>query len=98
MIQETLIRTGLPVQYQKLDSVVDPPYLVYVGSGQEIFEADNTLYWRENIYRVEYYFIQKNEELENTIEEILLQDGYIFTKSEDIYIEDEEISVIYYYL
>ena len=59
-------------------------------------EADNTLYWRENTYQVEYYFATKNEENEEAIEEALLRDGYLFEKSEDVPIEDEDIFVIYY--
>ena len=69
---------------------------VYIGSGQENMKADDTLYWRENTYQVEYYFTTKNESQEKAIEDILLQDGYIFSKSEDVYIEEEDIFVIYY--
>ena len=72
--------------------------LLYACWGQNNLPADNTLYWRENTYQVEYYFKTKDESKEAEIEEILLADGYNFEKSEDIYIEEEGLFVIYYYI
>ena len=97
-ITETLQRLNIPVAYSHFQKPVEPPYLVYIGNGQDNFKADNTLHWRENNYQLELYFKQKNEALENAVEETLLADGYIFSKSEDIYIEDEGLFLIYYYV
>ena len=96
MIFTTLQKTKLPCAYSHFSKPVEPPYLVYLGSGQNNLPADNTLHWKEDTYQVEYYFKEKNEAKEAEIEEILLADGYIFTKSEDIYIESEGLFVIYY--
>lgn len=96
MIYTTLQKTNLPCAYSHFDKPVEPPFLVYIGSGQDTLPADNTLYWRENTYRVEYYFKTKNEANEKAIEDILLADGYLFEKSEDTYIESEGLFVIYY--
>ena len=71
---------------------------MYIGTGQETFEADNTHYYRRNTYQVEYYFTTKNESNESAIEEALLGAGYLYDKSEDVYIEDEGVFVIYYYI
>jgi hypothetical protein len=71
---------------------------VYIGNGQETMQADNTHYWRENSYQVEYYFTEKNEANEDAIEDALLGSGYLYDKSEDIYIEDQGVFVIYYYI
>lgn len=98
MIGDTLKKTGLPCAYSHFRSPVKPPYLVYIGSGMDSMTGDNTLYWRENTYQVEFYFKEKNEAQEKAIEEILLEDGFIFEKSEDIYLEDEDVFMIYYYL
>lgn len=59
-------------------------------------DADNTHYWRDNRYQVEYYFTEKNEANETAIEDALLENGYNYTKSEDTYIEAEGVFVIYY--
>ena len=95
-IYEVLQSTGLPCAYSHFKTKQDPPYVVYIGGGQDTMEADNTIYWRENTYQVEYYFATKNEANESAIEDALLSAGYIYTKSEDIYIEEQGVFVIYY--
>ena len=96
---QTLQTIGLPCSYAfhiDKDTPLEPPYLVYIGDGQDTFDADNTHYYRKNRYQVEYYFTQKNEEIEAVIEEALLDEGFLYEKSEDVYIEDENVFVIYY--
>ncbi len=98
MIYATLQKTKLPCAYSHFVEKVDLPYIVYIGSGQDTFGADNTWAYRNNKYQVEYYFREKNEATETAIEDILLADGYNYEKSEDVYIDDEGIFVIYYYI
>lgn len=95
-IFQTLQSTGLPCAYSHFKKKQSPPYIVYIGSGQDTFEADNTHYWKRNSYQVEYYFTTKNESNEASIEDALLGAGYLYEKSEDVYIEDEGVFVIYY--
>ena len=95
-IFSTLQGTGLPCAYSHFKTPQQPPYIVYIGSGQDVMEADNTHYWRENKYQVEYYFTAKNESNEASIESALLEAGYLYDKSDDIYIEDQGVFVIYY--
>lgn len=97
-IFETLQSTGLPCAYSHFKTAQEPPYLVYIGNGQNVMDADNTHYWRNNRYQVEYYFTTKNETNETAIEDALLAQGYLYDKSEDIYIEDEGVFLIYYYI
>lgn len=89
----------LPVAYSHFaekNSPSEPPYLVYIGSGQDTFQADNTHYYKENRYQIEYYFTEKDERQEAEIEQVLLDNGFLYDKSEDVYIEDEGVFVIYY--
>jgi len=95
-IYQVLQSTGLPCAYSHFKDPVEPPYLVYIGDGQDTMDADNTHYWRENRYQIEYYFTEKKQANETAIEDALLANGYIYTKSEDVYIEDEGVFVIYY--
>ena len=83
-IYQTLQSTGLPCAYSHFKTAQDPPYIVYIGSGQDVLNADNTHYWRRNTYQVEYYFTTKNESNEAAIEDALLENGFIYEKSEDI--------------
>lgn len=95
-IYATLQGTGLPCAYSHFKTPQEPPYLVYLGSGQDVLEADNTHYWKNNRYQIEYYFTEKNEANEAAIEEVLLDNGLLYDKSEDVFIEDEGVFVIYY--
>ena len=97
-IYEVLQSTGLPCAYSHFKKAQSPPYIVYIGNGQDVFEADNTHYWRQNTYQVEYYFTTKNESNEASIESALLEAGYLYDKSEDIYLEDQGVFLIYYYV
>lgn len=97
-IYQTLQNTGLPCAYSHFKKPQTLPYIVYIGNGQDTMDADNTHYWRNNRYQVEYYFTTKNESNEASIENALLTAGYLYDKSEDIYIEDQGVFVIYYYV
>ena len=94
----TLQATKLPCAYSHFKTPQTPPYIVYIGNGQSNLNADNTHYYRKNEYQVEYYFTTKNEANEEAIETALLADGFLYDKSEDIYIESEGVFVIYYYI
>lgn len=97
-IFEILQSTGLPCAYSHFRTKQEPPFIVYIGDGQETFAADNTWYHRANTYQIEYYFKAKNEANETAIENALLAAGYQYEKSEDTYIEDQDLFVIYYYI
>ena len=97
-IFQVLQSTGLPCAYSHFKKKQSPPYIVYIGNGQDTFQADNTHYWKQNTYQVEYYFTTKNERNEEAIETALLDNGFLYEKSEDVYIESEGVFVIYYYI
>lgn len=100
-IFQALQSTGLPCVYSHFkdkDKPTAPPYIAYIGNGQDTMKADDTIYWSNNRYQVEYYFTKKNEANEASIEQALLDAGFIYEKSEDVYIEDEGVFVIYYYI
>ena len=90
---------GIPVAYSHFtdkNSPKSPPFLVYIGNGQDTFKADDTFYYTENRYQIEYYFTEKDETEEARIEKCLLDNGLRYQKSEDVFIEDEGVFVIYY--
>lgn len=96
-IYDTLKKTGLPCAYSHFRTKQEPPFIVYLGNGQDVLRADDTHYWSQNTYQVEYYFTQKDEANEAAIEKVLLDDGYQFTKSTDTFIDSENVFVIYYF-
>lgn len=100
-IFQLLQTTNLPCVYSHFrtkDSPKAPPFIAYIGSGQDNFKADNTFYDSRNTYQLEYYFTDKDEAKEAEIEKLLLDNGYLYEKSEDTYIEEMGCFVIYYYI
>ena len=98
-ITECLVGLSIPAFYShSFKKGTKPPYVAYLGNGQHQFKSDDTRYYHCNQYRVEYYFRNKNEEIENEIEEALLSGGFLFEKSEDVYVDSEEVFLIYYYV
>lgn len=93
---QTLEQFGLPIAYGFHTKPVAPPYLVLTGQGQEQIPADNTYYVTREDYNLEYYFKEKNPDTESSIEDLLLSMDRLYTKSEDIFIEDEDLFCIYY--
>lgn len=95
-LYEILETLGLPVAYGVFKEEQTTPYIVYIGGGQRDFPADDTYYHRRNRYQVEFYFKEKDEELEAEIEQLLLDHGFPYIKSEDVYLNDQGIFMIYY--
>lgn len=93
---ETLQTLDIPVAYGFHTKQVDPPYMVYIGNGQDAFEADNSYYTTKDRYQIELYFEKKSPDLEKRVEALLLENGYRYEKSEDVYIDDQDVFVIYY--
>lgn len=91
-------RSGTFIDRSGAERKVEPPFAVYYGSGQNKVSADNTHYWSENTYNIEYYFTEKSSTNEEGIEAAILAEGFQFEKSEDAYLEEEDVFVIYYYL
>lgn len=97
-LKDILSEIDLPSAYGRFMKPIEPPFVVYMGYGQETFEADNTIYHSQNRHRIEYYFAIKDEKAEADIEAAILKHGRQYEKSEDMYIESEDIFAIYYYI
>lgn len=95
-LKQIFTQLNIPFAYSHFKKPMKPPYVVYMGNGQNTFGGDNTWYYRHNAYQIEYYFDLKNEETEAAIEDALLSNGFNYQKSDDVFIEDENVFVIYY--
>lgn len=93
---ELLQTLELPVVYGRHTKKVETPYLLLTGAGQDHFEADTTYYVTKDRWTLEYYFSKKDPELEKRIETLLLDNGYRYEKSEDLYLDDQEVFFVYY--
>lgn len=95
-VYEMLSTLGRPVAYGYHTGDKQLPYFCIMGAGQDQFEADTTYYLTKDRYQVEYYYKQKDPEFEQQIEELLLDNGYRYDKSEDVYLDDQDVFLIYY--
>ena len=95
-ILEILHSLGIPANYMKFDRRVNPPYAVYYGAGQDQWVADNGQFTKRNTYTIEYYFNEKDSTKESDLEDAFTAQGFRYEKSEDVYIQDEKMDVIYY--
>ncbi len=95
-MRDILAATGLPVSRGKTDIPTDPPYLIYVDEAPTQTAADNRVLFSQRHVRIEYYWITKSSDTEALIESAL--SDFYWTKSEDIYIETENMWVTYYYI
>lgn len=93
---ELLQTLELPVVYGRHTKKVETPYLLLTGAGQDHFEADTTYYVTKDRWTLEYYFSKKDPEIEKRIETLLLDNGYRYEKSEDLYLDDQEVFFVYY--
>ena len=89
---------SIPVTYGVFTTEQELPFICILGDGQDTFKAEDTFYATKDRYTIEYYFKKKNPTQEASIESLLLQHGWLYEKSEDAYIEDEGMFVVYYYI
>ena len=93
---EVCDRVQLPAAYGSFKKPQEPPFVCILGDGEQTFTADGAVYHRVPYYTAEYYFAEKDEEKEFAFEDELIRSGFIYTKSEDIYIESENVYEIQY--
>lgn len=86
----------IPAAYGAFREPQAPPFVCVLGDGEETFKADGMVYYRTPTYTVEYYFVEKAEEREFALEDALVANGFIYVKSEDIFIETENVYEIQY--
>ena len=95
-LYQMIATLGKPVAYGYHSTPQTVPYFVLMGAGQDQFQADNTYYKKADRWQIEYYFKKKDPEFEGQIEDLLLSNGYRYEKSEDVYIDGEDVFLIYY--
>lgn len=87
---------NIPVAFGAFDEPQDPPFACVLGAGQDQFHADGIPYEKWNLYDFEYYFENKDVDREEAIEEELTAAGFVYRKSEDVYIDDENMYQVTY--
>lgn len=95
-IIDMLEEIGLPVAYQAFDESEDappPPFICYLFPNNDLESADNINYAKIEELDIELYTSYKDFELENTIETVLTQHGFSFSR-EETYLSDEKVYMV----
>ena len=90
-----LEQASLPVTYRafKIGNAPNLPYLVYYESSPTINAADNTVNHQIKSVTVELAFEQKDEDLEEHLEELWATHKLFFEVQEETFIETERLYV-----
>lgn len=92
-VKKLLESTGLPVAYHHFREEKDLPFLVYCIPDSNNIAADDEVYQKVSLLRVELYTEKKDIATEALIELVL--SAFYYTKSET-YIESEKMYEIIY--
>lgn len=87
---------NIPFAYGLFKNPIEPPFLVAISSGSNNALADGIVYKRIEEIELDFAFIDKDFELENTIENYILKD-VVWNKTEETYIEEEKIFQVSYF-
>ena len=92
---DILEQANLPVTYRafKIGNTPDLPYMVYYESSPAINAADNTVNHQIKSVTVELAFEQKDEDLEERLEEMWKSHKLFFEAQEETFIETERLYV-----
>lgn len=91
-----LKQTKLPVTYDCFDEPTEPPYIAYIEIGRTSIVADDTIYAELKIIDIELYTNTKSPELEKLIEDVLKENGLVFSFNEVGLIESENVYEVVY--
>lgn len=95
-LYELLKELKMPVAYHHFIKAKSPPFIVYYRVNSKNFVADDTIYTKTNIYRIELYTKQKDVNKEIEIENLLDRSGIIYEVISESYIESEKIYQVIY--
>lgn len=87
---------NIPYAYGVFKEEVQPPYLVGIMRASDNFMADNRVYIKDLPMQLDLVYRNKDRNLEEKIEDILLAD-VAWNKTDEAYLEDEEVFIVSYF-
>lgn len=88
--------TGFPVAYSHFKSEVTPPYIAYLGAGNNDLMADNRNYMDIENIQVELYTDKKDLHVEMMLQSKFKELQLPYRKYPDVWIETEKVFQIIY--
>ena len=93
---ELLKQLNIAVAYHHFVNPNSPPFITYLGTGTDNFYADNKVYLKINIIKIELYTLQKDIKLESQLESILDSNEIPYEIIAEGYIESEKVYQVIY--
>lgn len=90
--------TNLQVAYDYFDEPPNLPFIAYVEAKKDRFIADNKVYFKNRVFRIELYYEEQDYELEDKLENYFDSIGRVWEDYEAIYIQEEKMYVKAYYI
>ena len=87
---------GFQYAYGVFKNPVEPPHLIAICRDTDNFMADNKVYSKDIPVQLDYTYINKDIEMQNKIENMILGD-IAWNKTEETYLSDEQIWQVSYF-
>lgn len=94
-VAEMVSSIGVPYAYYQFpnNTGIAPPFVCFYFNGSNDFAADNTNYQRIRQLSLELYTDNKDFTLEQTVENILNQNGLVYSR-EETYLDSEKMYMV----
>ena len=94
-VAEMVSSIGVPYAYYQFpnNTGIAPPFVCFYFNSSNDFAADNTNYQRIRQLSIELYTDNKDFTLEQTVENILNQNGLVYSR-EETYLDSEKMNMV----
>lgn len=94
-VAEMVSSIGVPYAYYQFpnNTGIAPPFVCFYFNSSNDFSADNTNYQRIRQLSLELYTDNKDFTLEQTVENILNQNGLVYSR-EETYLDSEHMNMV----
>ena len=94
-VAEMVSSIGVPFAYYQFpnNSGIAPPFVCFYFDSSNDFAADNTNYQRIRPLSIELYTDNKDFTLEQTVENVLNQNGLVYSR-EETYLDSERMYMV----
>lgn len=97
-LYELLKELKIPIAYHHFGKSTSPPFITYYRANSQNFVADDSVYKKIDVFRIELYTKQKDIAKEIELENLLDRSGNIYEVISENYIESEKIYQVIYEL
>lgn len=89
-------KNNIQYAYGCFKEEVEPPHLIAITRKTDNFMADNVVYEKKTPIQLDYTYIDKDLDIENKIENLILSD-VAWNKTDETYLSDEEVWQVSYF-